>query len=42
MSARTWTGVFTTDEPGRDQRGLGLLLDAPPLLWPTPLLADEE
>ena len=35
-------GVYNTDEPARDQRGLALLPDPPPLLRPPPLLPDEE
>jgi hypothetical protein len=34
--------VYATDEPAGDQRGLALLPDPPPLLWPPPLLPDEE
>jgi hypothetical protein len=32
VSALTSAGVYTTDEPARDQRGLALLTDPPPLL----------
>ena len=39
MSDCTWAGVYDTDEPALDQRGLELLLDLPPL--PPPLLPDE-
>ena len=42
MSDRTWAGVYNTDEPALDQRGLELLPDLPPLLRPPPLLPDEE
>jgi hypothetical protein len=34
--------VYTKDDPARDHLGLALLPDPPPLLRPTPLLADEE
>jgi hypothetical protein len=34
--------VYDTDEPARDQLGLALLPDSPPLLLPPPLLIDEE
>jgi hypothetical protein len=42
VSARTSAGVYATDEPAGDQRGLALLPDPPPLLRPPPLLADKE
>jgi hypothetical protein len=42
VSARTSAGVYTTDEPAGDQRGLALLPDPPPLLRPLPLLPDGE
>ena len=42
VSARTSAGVYDTDEPAGDQRGLALLPDPPPLLRPPPLLPDEE
>jgi exoribonuclease-2 len=42
VSARTSAGVYATDEPAGDQRGLALLPDPPPLLRPPPLLPDEE
>jgi hypothetical protein len=42
VSARTSVGVYTTDEPAGDQRGLALLLNPPPLLRLNPLLPDEE
>jgi hypothetical protein len=32
VSALTSAGVYTTDEPARDQRGLARLPDPPPLL----------
>jgi hypothetical protein len=41
VSARTSAGVYATDEPARDQRGLALPPD-PPLLRPPPLVPDEE
>jgi len=34
--------VYAREEPARDQRGLALLPDPPPLLQPPPLLPDEE
>ena len=42
VSARTSAGVYATNEPAGDQRGLALLPDPPPLLLPPPLLPDEE
>jgi hypothetical protein len=42
VSVRTSVGVYTTDEPARDQRGLALLPDPPTLLRPPPLLPDGE
>jgi hypothetical protein len=42
VSARTSAGVYATDEPAGDQRGLALLPDPPPLLRPPPLLPGEE
>jgi len=44
VSARTSAGVYNTDEPARDQRGLTLLPEPPPLLLPPPpppLLPDD-
>jgi len=34
--------VYTKDDPAGDHLGLALLPGPPPLLRPTPLLADEE
>jgi hypothetical protein len=42
VSARTSAGVYTTDEPAGDQRGLALLPAPPPLLRLPALLTDEE
>lgn len=36
VSARTCAGVYTTEEPARDQRGLLLVPDPPTLLRPPP------
>jgi hypothetical protein len=41
VSARTSAGVYATDEPAGDQRGLVLPPDPPPLLRLPPLLTDE-
>lgn len=41
VSARTSAGVYDTNEPDGDQRGLTLLLDPPPLR-PPQLLADAD
>jgi hypothetical protein len=42
VSAITSVGVYATDEPAGDQRGLALPPDPPLLLRPPPLLPDEE
>jgi hypothetical protein len=42
VSALTSAGVYDTDEPAGDQRGLALPLDPPLLPEPPPLLRDEE
>ena len=42
VSARTSSGVYNTDEVDRDQRGLTLRLDPPPLLLLPPLFTDDE
>jgi hypothetical protein len=41
VSARTSVVVYARDEPARDQRGLALLPDPPPLLQPPPLPSGE-
>jgi hypothetical protein len=40
VSDRTSAGVYTKDEPARDQRGF--VPDPPPLLRPPPLVPDED
>jgi hypothetical protein len=42
VSVRTSAGVYTTDEPASDQRGLLLLPDPPTLPWPPPVLPGRE